>query len=385
MTRTQRRLSLERLEDRTLLSVFTVTRLSDIGIGRSTRGDLRYCITKANETPETDVIVFSAQGSIQLNSALPDIDEDLIIAGPGADKVTVRGQTTGNFRVFTIADATVELNGITIASGNGDVGGGILNQGVLELINAVVDDNNSTSGVGGGIYNSGDLTILGSTVSNNTAIGSNLGFGGGIFNENGAALSITESVITKNTADRTCAGSDCFNQVAGGGIFNSENATLTVDLSTVSDNKAQSPELTNTNDTAQGGGIFNAFIATITNSTISGNLASVQSLGAHGWGGGIFHSGLSMVIINSTIANNIAASSGIDSISRGGGIHLQAGTLSVEFSTIASNIATDPSGAAILQGGGIELLGGSFQMRNTVFSKNLLTGTGPSLARTFTA
>jgi hypothetical protein len=39
---------LSRLEDRTLLSMFTVNSLGDTGTGSGTTGDLRYCITQAN-------------------------------------------------------------------------------------------------------------------------------------------------------------------------------------------------------------------------------------------------------------------------------------------------------------------------------------------------
>ena len=41
------RLQLEVLEDRTLLSVYTVDRLTDTGAGSDLAGDLRYCISRA--------------------------------------------------------------------------------------------------------------------------------------------------------------------------------------------------------------------------------------------------------------------------------------------------------------------------------------------------
>jgi hypothetical protein len=41
--------NLETLEARTLLSVFTVDRLTDLGQGSGLNGDLRYCITQAQD------------------------------------------------------------------------------------------------------------------------------------------------------------------------------------------------------------------------------------------------------------------------------------------------------------------------------------------------
>jgi len=55
---------LEILEDRTLLSVYTVDRLSDTGAGSGLTGDLRYCITHA--TSGQDTIQFSVNGTINL-------------------------------------------------------------------------------------------------------------------------------------------------------------------------------------------------------------------------------------------------------------------------------------------------------------------------------
>jgi hypothetical protein len=80
------------LEARTLLSTCFVTRLTDLGAGSGQRGDLRYCIAKTNNDPGEDRIEFPPNliGTIQLASELPDLADDLIVIGPGADKLTVR-------------------------------------------------------------------------------------------------------------------------------------------------------------------------------------------------------------------------------------------------------------------------------------------------------
>src|SRR5262245_29284231 len=63
----------ETLEDRTLLSTFTVNSLGDTGTGTGTSGDLRFCITQANGTTGDNTINFSVTGTITLHSALPDL------------------------------------------------------------------------------------------------------------------------------------------------------------------------------------------------------------------------------------------------------------------------------------------------------------------------
>ena len=102
MVRTQCQLTLEALEQRTLLSTCHVTRLSDSGIGKGFRGDLRYCINKMNTEPGPDTIDFTVTGTINLNSALPDLSSEIDIQGPGVDALTVRRNTTQRFRIFRV-------------------------------------------------------------------------------------------------------------------------------------------------------------------------------------------------------------------------------------------------------------------------------------------
>src|SRR5262249_36397360 len=123
---TRRRLRLEALEDRTLLATCHVTRLLDTGVGQGLRGDLRYCITYANNNPGPDAIDFKVTGTIPLNSALPDLGTDIDIQGAGANLLTVLRTTGGFSRIFTVtAGATALISGLTIANGYNLNGGGI--------------------------------------------------------------------------------------------------------------------------------------------------------------------------------------------------------------------------------------------------------------------
>ena len=53
--RNLRPLLLERLEDRTLLSPYTVNGLGDTGSGLGLAGDLRYCVNLANANPGSTI------------------------------------------------------------------------------------------------------------------------------------------------------------------------------------------------------------------------------------------------------------------------------------------------------------------------------------------
>src|SRR5262249_11422823 len=108
---------LESLEDRTLLSTCTVTRLSDAGLGQGLRGDLRYCINYANGNPGPDTIDFKVTGTIKPNSALPQLATDITITGPGANLLAVDPNGL-SFRVFTVpASGVVSISGLTVTHG----------------------------------------------------------------------------------------------------------------------------------------------------------------------------------------------------------------------------------------------------------------------------
>ena len=117
----------------------------------------------------------------------------------------------------------------------------------------------------------------------------------------------------------------------GGGIHNS--GTLTLTNSTVSDNIARDPFGGN------GGGIFNrSATLALTNSTFSGNTATLQ-------GGGIFSNG-TLTITNSTFSGNSASS--------GGGI-ASFGTAKLTNSTVSGNSA-EHEGGGIYNNGIVEIV-----------------------------
>ena len=255
-------------------------------------------------------LAFGATGTINLASVLPNLSTNIDIEGPGANLLTVRRDTGGYYRIFTVSSgATDTLSGLTITNGAArtnmtDSGSGIANSGTLTLNNVVISGNQAPqSGVAGGIYNGGNLTLNYSTVSyndggggaggiendgvlmlnNSTVKGNRAGWtGGGILNTR--VLTLNNSTVSGNTADAWGEG---------GGIWNADTGTLTLNNSTVSGNTALIAGV--------GGGILNNGTATVTASTISGNYTDTDGA----WGG-IGNTG-TLTLTNTIVARNLVS------------------------------------------------------------------------------
>jgi Right handed beta helix region len=290
--------------------------------GTSTQCSLRAAINNANSKTSstdsicakgtgTDTIIFGVSGTIRLGSSLPAIQNTLTISGSGRT-ITVDGASS--FQALTVNPrATLNLNYLTIAHGNGDFGGGVFSQGgKLTATNCTFSGNSTTDGgEGGGIYiQGGTLTITNCTFSGNTAPGG--GFGGGVSNE-GGTLTVTNCTFSGNTAP---VGGE------GGGVY------------------------------TQGGAL------TVTNCTFSGNSA----IGG-GFGGGISNEGSKSTVINSTFSGNSAPGGG-----EGGGVY-SFGTLTVTDSTFSGNGA---SGGG--EGGGVFNQGGTLTVTNSILAKSTSGG-----------
>jgi hypothetical protein len=220
------RLAIEGLEERCVPSIDMVTSLSG---SPSVSGSLPYEVAHA---AAGDTIQFAANlhgGTITLGDTL-DINKFLTIDGAGSG-ITVNG---GGNRVFLIEQGVVVgINTLTITGGVAPAifnGGGIYNEGSLELTNSTVTGNSGDGS--GGIYNAntGLMVMSGDTVTNNMAANA----GGGIGNV--GELTIVNCTIAANTAK------------LGGGIVN--YGLLKIGDSTVVSNTVTGP-------VADGGGIYN--------------------------------------------------------------------------------------------------------------------------------
>ena len=269
-----------------------VTTIDDHNDGACTAKDctLREAIIAANLAGVANISFASGvTGTIQLTEALPDLRGRLVLEGPGADLLTVRRNSGGDYRILTVNNGTpsgprVSLSGLTISNGKtpegsypGNSGGGIFNErGVLSVTRCVITGNRTA----------GDSS-----------------YGGGIFNEEGTLL-VRESTVTGNVAPR------------GGGIASLQeypgNAFVYLGGCTLSGNTAQHGD---------GGGIYNAAInvnatalVSMSNSTLSGNSATVAGF-VGGNGGAIYNLGRTsgtaeFYLEDCTLSGNTAPSSG---------------------------------------------------------------------------
>ena len=215
--------------------------------------------------PVCETITFDGDYTILLTSSLA-IGRNMTIDGVGHSVTVSRNSSIAVQLLVVNAGATVSLNNLTVADGrHGEWGGGIFNSGTLNLANVTIS-RNWTMYCGGGIVNTGVLTVIDSTFSENIA---DFGSGGAICNCDGT-LYVTGSTFYDNLGIW-----------AGSGILNYDPATLYVTNSTFSRNISTDAAISNDG------------MATVTNSTISGNV-----------GAGFENSGTATVV-NTIVANNV--------------------------------------------------------------------------------
>lgn len=253
---------------------------------------LRAAIMEANALAGADTIILPA-GNYALTAAGAgedfaasgdlDIRDDVTIIGAGAGTTTIDASGLGERIIQVFSGVNFNLSGVTLTGGSvtgSEDGGAIRSVGTVTISDAVITGNSSQDD-GGAINNSGVMTISRSTLSNNTA-----GSSGGAIRNSGT-LTIASSTI--------------------GGVFDPA-ADPVVDLRNVAGQ--------------EGGGLINVGlgIATITDSTFSGNVANVDIFGSGGRGGAISNRA-TLVVRNATITENSADV-------EGGGI----------FSTVAADL-----------------------------------------------
>jgi hypothetical protein len=292
------------------------------GLGELSIREALY-IAAQNSGPDEIVFADNVRGTILLFSQLV-VGSEVTIAGPGAGVLTI--DAGGASRVFSVSagvDATI--SGLTITGGSvtasspgGNVGGGILNQGDLELNSVVVVGNHtdyanlSGANAGGGIQSvGGDLRIIDSTIDGNRA---RYGGGGSIAVNAGKALEISGSTISNNFALSSS------NDGGGGGVY-LYGASTTASLE-------------------------------ITNVTFSGNRS--QNAAAIYVGSATTN----LTVVNATIADNHTKDAAGSYISGGiaAGINnFLAGTVTLHNTILADNVASNPAwhnGMGTLAGAG---------------------------------
>lgn len=351
------------------MATFVVNTFKDENNGLNLgKVSLRDAIVAASSNPGTDKIIFDRSlrnKTITLTYGALRIIENVTIAGLGANRLTIKGDTENIFQIEKLdseSEVKVTIKDLTISSTKKQPA--IVNSEKLTLNNCVIT-NNSTA-----INNSGNLTLNNSTISNNK--------NGGIFNSGN--LTINRSTISGNTSNNK-----------GGGIYNL--GTLTLSNSNISGNRVLNGNggggIHNMgffrlrrsqilgNSASYGGGINNAGRLSITTTTISGNTAynggggiansqrltisdsTIDKNTTNGQGGGVYNSG-DVTLTNSTISGNSA-------LDTGGGVYNN-NLLDLRNVTVTDNEA--PKG----QGSGVASVDPGFNDPTTYVSNTIISG-----------
>lgn len=351
-----------------LAATLTVNTLADNQIAGDGFCTLREAIQAANADADfndcsgtdygNDAITFSVTGTIRLGSELPVISgggSSLTISGPGADQLTVSGDSDGNgsgdVRVIAVNGlANFKLEKMTIADGfSTGNGAGVLVEvaGNFYALNCVFSRNRGTQG--GGLY----TTALQNKVSDCLFTGNYAALGGAFTVTTN--LNLEHCILTNNQAS----------QNGGGGSLINANGFLT--KNTFSNNQALLG-----GGSYQEGGNLNA-----SQNTFSGNHATE--------GGGIYAMGGNLNLTECAFTQNIA-------ISQGGGIRTGDNFLASRC-TFENNQADDggalrtvnnvtllnstlSNNQAHSQGGGILSLGNTFINNSTFYGNEALDGGG---------
>jgi predicted outer membrane repeat protein len=361
-----------------LAGTILVTSLVDNGTDSVDEITLREAIALANALPNKDTIAFAAtlfaggQKEIPLSGTDLDITAPLVIKGPGVEFLSVSGNSLS--RIFNIddgnagVDSPVAISGLTLRKGDTNavspsgLGGAILSHESLALKQTVLTGNKGSAG--GGVYLYGvktgqavKLTVTESIVTGNTA---DTGQGGGIYAGSAVAgILISTSTISGNAAQ----------DGSGGGLYLKSRdgaKPAVVDACVIIGNSASDG----------GGGIILASdnkagsgILTIKNTVVAGNTAAL-------FGGGIYvrNEGVHAVVTKSLVSNNSAA--------EGGGLAATNGadSLAISGTTILANRATDA-----LKGGGGGLFvnaGPVVSVQSSLFSGNTSASNGGAISVT---
>ncbi len=260
------------LEARMLLSTIVVNNPTDTPVAGKT--DLRQAIVRANtnggaETITFDKTVFNTPKTINLDPILGQLELNdptgtETIDGPGASELAISGNAAS--RLFEIGSgAKVVISGLTLTDGLATDGAAVLNAGNLTLTQDVLSADVAQGVAGGGLFGYG------------------AGMGGGVENEAGATLTVSQSNFTGDLALGDTGGGNAF-----GGAIDNEAGTVTIDHSTFTGDQAVA---------ANGGAVSVAV-------TLPGGL-SASLLGVAG-GGGVWNDGGAFSVTNSTLTDNLA-------------------------------------------------------------------------------
>lgn len=173
-------------------------------------GSLRQAIFDANSSGGGNIVVTSITGRIALADPLPTVLANVHITGPAANALTISGND--QVRVFSFANGTTSiLAAVTIANGLA-----------------------TNYANGAGISNAGSLFLFQCSVVSNRNLG---GWGGGIYNSGDLAI-VGCTISANQVIGEDGSGGGGGGAGLGGGVF-SESGVVSITNSTLSGNVAQ--------------------------------------------------------------------------------------------------------------------------------------------------
>ena len=335
----------EFLEDRTLLTVYTVDTGADIIAADGLTSFREALIAAETNAAFSDVAAGSfgndtiqfLVGTVTLADDLLTLTDDLTIDGAGVlldhagfsglglelgsflfsdvdfAGATIVGDNGAALSVTNGADLTMTGGGFfgNTAFGTGASGGAVFLDGADAAFTGTTFDGNSAARAGGAIeVGTGNLTLTDVLLTNNAVTGPP-GNGGALHVTGAANVAVIDGEVTGN-----------FAASEGGGLWNSATGTMTVDGTLVTFNTASGDDATN-----GGGGLFNdGGTLFVTGADISDNLAD----GASGSGGGLFSVDGDVTLVDTFLDFNSANRAG-------GGIEVIAGSLTMTGGELFGN------------------------------------------------
>ena len=298
-----RRLRLEPLEGRTLMSGLSLTAatvpalIADITAANTAGGANTITLTAPSTSPYllTAVNNNSASGSTGLNvNGLPIIaaKDNLTIVGNGG---TIERSTTVGTPLFRLLDVasggSLTLENLTLQGGH--IPGVSGSEGFPSPAGPEIG-----AARGGAIYNQGTLVLNAVTVQNNVAeaplggVGRDAA-GGGIFSFYGAVMLDGGTIVQNNEAIGTTFGTG--GNAYGGGLA-AIGGSVTVTNATLDNNTARAgsgASFPYTAGYAYAGGMYASGVTlNLTNATLDGNAATLNYIGGlvggGAYGGGLF-------------------------------------------------------------------------------------------------
>ncbi len=210
------------------LTVLTtpVTRAAGAVTNCSTFGAVGTLGDLANALNGGGIVTFACSGTIPVPEIVISANTTIDATG---QSVTLSGNNTNRLFCIPNSGTMLTLQNVTVTNGkpnancgasNGSVGGGIINFGILNLINSTVVGNSAVEQAGGIYTSNGTVNILGSTFATNTAA-------------TGGAILSTNSTV--NIANSTFSGN---NVTTVGGSIGAGGSTINITSSTFAGNMA---------------------------------------------------------------------------------------------------------------------------------------------------